>query len=411
MKILISCYACSPFQGSEPGMGWNFVSALSHKHELHILTEGKFKSDIDRWFETHPEDKKYFNFYFIDKTRHKRLRKIWPPSYYWFYREWQRKALSTAQELDREHHFDLIHHLNMVGFRECGYLWKMDKPIVWGPTGGMHISPWCLLPHIGLYGMVYYGLRNIINIWQMHSKKTPRMMARKSNAIIAATKDSQEAIKSLWGRDSTIIPEVGLLENSIIRFPKTRGKILKIVWSGQHTPSKALNFLLEAISNSSNKDSIELHVLGKGVYTERWKKIADKLKLTNVVWHGWVERSVAIEIMQTCHLLCITSMADLTSSVILEALSYGLPVIAPDCFGFSNTLTEECGIKIPIHSKRQYIKEYTTSIDKIFNNEAYRLRLTNGALLRAQDFRWEKKAEMIDEIYNNIQKSHDTLSL
>lgn len=57
MKVLVNCYACSPYQGSEPGMGWNFVSNLSRMHELHILTECKFKEDIDKYFEEHPEEK------------------------------------------------------------------------------------------------------------------------------------------------------------------------------------------------------------------------------------------------------------------------------------------------------------------------------------------------------------------
>lgn len=405
MKLLVSCYACSPFQGSEPGMGWNFVSSLVHFHELHILTEGKFRPDIEKWLEDNEHEKQYYHFYFIDKDRHKLLRKIWPPSYYWFYRDWQKKALQKAQELDKIHNFELIHHLNMVGFRECGYLWKMDKPLVWGPTGGMHISPWCLLPHIGFYGFIYYGLRNLINIWQMHTKTTPKKMAQKCNAIIAATKDAQDAIKSLWNKNAIIIPEVGLSHSSQHIEPTPRNGKLKIVWSGTHTPSKGLNFLLEALAISKHKDNIELHVLGKGVYSERWKKIAKKLELNNTIWYGWVERDKAIQIMKDCHLFCITSMADLTSSVLLESLSYGLPVVAPDCFGFSNTITEDCGIKIPVSNKKQYINDYAHAIDSIFENESHRITLANGALLRAQDFRWEKKAEMIDKIYHDVVAS------
>ncbi|MDR0604738.1 MAG: glycosyltransferase family 1 protein, partial [Bacteroidales bacterium] len=108
MKILISAYACSPYQGSEPGMGWNFVKCLSEYHELHILTESKFQKDIEKYFIAHPEEKQFFNFYFIEKNRHKKLRKIWPPSYYWFYRQWQKRALKLALELDAVCHFDVV---------------------------------------------------------------------------------------------------------------------------------------------------------------------------------------------------------------------------------------------------------------------------------------------------------------
>ena len=113
MKVLVNCYACSPYQGSEPGMGWNFVKCLSRLHVLHIITELKFKADLDRYFEEHPEDKPFFQFYFIEKNRHKKLRKIWPPSYYWFYKAWQKKAYKLAMTLDEKENFDIIHQLNI----------------------------------------------------------------------------------------------------------------------------------------------------------------------------------------------------------------------------------------------------------------------------------------------------------
>lgn len=68
MKILVNCYACSPYKGSEPGMGWNFVKCLSRVHELHIITENKFQADLDRYFQEHPEEKQYYHFYLSVKT-------------------------------------------------------------------------------------------------------------------------------------------------------------------------------------------------------------------------------------------------------------------------------------------------------------------------------------------------------
>ena len=213
MKILINCYACSPYKGSEPGMGWNFIKSLCRLHELHIITESKFQQDLNQYFEEHPEEKPFYHFYFIEKERHKKLRKIWPPSYYWFYKAWQKKALILAKTLDQKENFDVIHQLNMVGYREPGYFYKLNKPLVWGPIGGMCISPWCLLPSTGIYGTLYYGFRNLINIYQMHFKTRVRSFAKSSSAIISATQDNHDGILKRWGKESIIIPEVGMLED------------------------------------------------------------------------------------------------------------------------------------------------------------------------------------------------------
>lgn len=402
MKVLVSCYACSPYKGSEPGMGWNFVHCLAPMHELHIITESKYEDDLRRYFAEHPDEEQLYHFYFIPRKRFDILRKIWPPSYYWFYRLWQRKVLTFAKQLDKRENFDVIHALNMAGYREPGFLYKLDKPIVWGPVGGFCISPWCLLPSMGGYGMLYYGARNLINIWQMHFKATPRRMARCADAIIAATQDNHDAIMKLWDRDSVIIPEVGLIENHAKSVVQERDGKLRICWSGQHTPAKTLNLLIEALALAQNRQCIELHVIGQGKSTNRWKRQAERLGLGNIIWHGWVERDEAWRIMKQSHVFCITSVADLTSSVLLEALSFGLPVITLDLFGFSNVVTDSCGVKIPVRSHGQVVADLVRAIDRMAENEAERCKLAQGALARSAVFTWTNKAKIINDIYNQV---------
>jgi glycosyltransferase involved in cell wall biosynthesis len=408
-KILVNCYACSPYQGSEPGVGWNFVKCLSEYHELHILTESKYQKDIDKYFDAHPEERQYFNFYFITKNRYKKLRKIWPPSYYWFYRQWQKKALTLAVELNARYNFNVVHQLNMGGYREPGYLYKLSVPFVWGPVGGMDITSWKLLPSMGFYGTVYYFSRNIINLWQMRFKRRVRQCAKRSDAIIAATKDNYESIKNVWNRESILIPEVGLVNWIQEITPCLRDKNLKICWSGMHIPRKSLNLLLESLRLTVHCDNIELHVIGTGECTKKWRLEADLLKIQNIKWYGWVQKTEAIDIVKNCHVFCITSLSDETSAVLLEALSLGLPVIALDHCGFSNVITEKCGVKIPIHSKKQVVTDFAKAIDFLYENDDIRINLSRGALLRAQDFTWEKKAEMINEIYDRIAHKNETI--
>jgi glycosyltransferase involved in cell wall biosynthesis len=106
--------------------------------------------------------------------------------------------------------------------------------------------------------------------------------------------------------------------------------------------------------------------------------------------------------MQTCHVLLITSLRDLTSTVTIEALALGLPIICLDHCGFAHVVTPECGIKIPVTSPRQVAAEIAGCIKKIWEDEAWRQGLSSGALLRARDFSWENKAKQIGEIYKKV---------
>lgn len=402
MKILVSCYACSPYKGSEPGMGWNFVRQIAHNHELHILVESKFRKDLERYFDLHPEERANKHFYFITKQRHKLLRKIWPPSYYWFYREWQKKAYWKAVELDKIQNFDLMHQLNMVGYREPGYLWKMDKPLVWGPIGGFNITPWNMLTSMGLKGCVFYFSRNVMNLWQMYTDQRVKKAMRRANALIAATQNEADTILSLYGRESIVIPEVGFSGKEIKFVPRDRDKVLKICWCGQFTPRKSLNLLIEAASLVVS--DVELHVLGDGECANKWKRMAARIPNLRINWYGWVERSKGMAIMQGCDVFCITSLSDLTSTVLLEALSYGLPVIALDHCGFTNVITGECGIKIPIRRKEQVVKDIAMAIDRIATDEERRKQMSVAAYQRSLLYGWEEKGRQIDEIYKIVLK-------
>lgn len=403
MKIFINCYACSPYKGSEPGMGWKFVHALMPYHELHVAVEEEnFKEHIERYKSEHPEEFANAHFYYIKRDRHRLLRKIWPPSYYWFYKSWEKKVYKLAKELDSKLDFDIVHHLNMAGYREPGYEWNLGKPSVWGPIGGFENVPWCMISTMGLKGRVFYTCYNLINFWQMHVNRRVRQAMKNTNALIAATVKIQTKIQELYGRDSILIPEVGFEGTADNPFAMRKaGEKLRICWSGVHEPRKSLNLLLDALAIDHRED-IELHILGKGSETQRWKKRAAALRLNNITWYGQIERAEALKVMQSCHLFCITSLSDLTSTVILEALSYGMPVIALDHCGFSNVITSECGRKIAIRNKSQILNDFAKSIAELADNETLRRKLSEGARNRAMEYNWEDKAKTINKIYESI---------
>lgn len=400
-KILISAYACGPGKGSEPGMGWNFVLGLSKYHEVHVISEKqKWEKPIKEYFLNNSEHRDNLHFYFIEKKRNKALRKIWPPSYYWYYKAWQKKAYELALDLDRKENFDLVHQLNMVGYREPGYLWKIDKPFVWGPIGGFENSPWSFLPSLGLKGFIFYTARNLFNIWQRNF--LPRIKAaalRPNSALLGATSSNCKFIDKKFRKQTFLIPEVGAESVRIVELvERQEEEPLKIIWSGQHTPGKNLPLLIATLKDITVP--YELHVLGVGEMTKKWKSLAEKSGVDkSTTWYGWIDRAEALQVMQSGHVMCITSISDLTSTVTLEALSLGLPIICLDHCGFADVVTDSCGIKIPVINPTQAAKDFHSAIVKLYSNENYRQQLAQGALARATDYKWENKINFLNKIY------------
>lgn len=404
LKVLVSAYTCSPYRGSEFAVGWGFISALAPYHELWVITEEeKCRKDIEQYLAESPGKLPNVRFYYLRKRRNRKLRKFWPPSYYWYYREWHKQAFILAKELHSQFNFDLVHQLTMVGFREPGYLWRLGIPFVWGPVGGMGFFPWRFLGVVGAYGAFYYLGYNFFNFFQMRYLVRPRAAAQAAgdSGLILATKEHQERAAYYWGISGRQMAEVGLprAPRSVITERK-EGEPLRIIWTGLHIPRKALNLGLLALARLPEGVAWELQILGEGPLTVKWKKMAERLGIgDNCRFLGWMEREKALDIMENGHLLLITSLRDLTSTVTVEALALGLPIVCLDHCGFADVVDEQCGLKVPVTKPSHVVGEIAGALERLAVDEPLRRKLALGALARASEFDWKKKAMVIDRVY------------
>lgn len=214
-KILVSVYACSPFRGSEPGMGWNFLRLIAQGKGRQVwafVEKDEFEQPVKDYLASHPEEMQNVHFVFIKRRHINWLRKIWPPSYYWTYRSWQKKVYAAAKKLHEEILFDCAHQLNMVGFREPGYLWKLPIPFIWGPVGGLGKTDWRLFAMLDVFGKLEFLARNLINAFQAKFHCRARAAARKAaatNTLITATSENMREALRHWGTSSKVICEIG----------------------------------------------------------------------------------------------------------------------------------------------------------------------------------------------------------
>ena len=86
--------------GSEPGMGWNCIVHLANRKMCRNQGDWRF---------------------------------------YKYYKDWQLKTAMIAREICKKEKIDILHQLNMIEFREPGYLWQISQetgiPFVCGPKG------------------------------------------------------------------------------------------------------------------------------------------------------------------------------------------------------------------------------------------------------------------------------------
>lgn len=409
LKILVSAFACSPSKGSEEGVGWGWVEAIAKYHDLWVLTGDQCRDDIEAELQNKPKLLDRLHFHYVPWTRHTIAEKVWPPTHLYTYRHlWQKAAYELGMRLHKEIHFDIVHQLTYVGFRVPGLLWQLDVPFVWGPIGGLEQTTWALLPSLGVRGCLHYSTRNILNDWDRRVSRAPkRAFAKAGGGIIAATSGVQQEILRFYGQESTVISEIGLPPLARAR-PALRNSTepLSLLWCGLHLPGKALQFLLSALRQLPSSLNWKLTIIGDGPCSARWRRLARATRLDDRCdWLGLLPRQEVLKRMQAAHVMVITSIKDLTSTVVVEALANGLPVICPNHCGFKDAVTPECGIKVSATSSVELVQGLRDAIVRLYD-EGLRLRLANGALHRALDYKWDLKAKTVNDIYFKKASTH-----
>lgn len=449
-KILINAYACCPGMGSEQGMGWNFISGLAKAGcEVFVVTESEYASEVseelkvrsEKWKEDNEEWKERMYFYFVPagytEEESVRIRRMcWNQgtwSFYPKYAKWQEKALAVGRDIisnleAQGKSFDVMHQLNMAGFREPGMLYRINEerekegkkriPLVWGPMTGYGGIPFKFMTPGGLKFTAFYLLKNTLNSLQLMFHHRVRKMMKASDWVIATSPEMMHGIEIFYGRQVERMNETGTSqamlasEKRIIKSEKLPGHdSLRIIWVGRFMYTKQLPLALKTMKCLKGKgygsDKIELHIVGKGFTdgeTDEMHRMAKDLGVDDMCrWHGFIPNAEVHRLMSECDVFFFTSIFEGTSTVMLEAIQNNLPVVCFDRCGFGPIVDERIGRKIACRSPKQAIDEFTKVImDMYMHPEVLKMMGANCEEKKVA-LSWEVKIQRLMEIYESIK--------
>lgn len=210
MKILASVYACSPYDGSERAVGWNWVYELDKYHDITAITSSSYRKDIEDYIEKNPNQLKNTRFVYVDVPHtswHKgyRLERI-------YYILWQKKAAKVARNLNKVEHFDLVHHMTYVTCVLPTYMHSLKIPFLLGPVAGGDL----------ISSKIQYPLdrkakrfENVRLLSQKIFTATPNFSktVKKASLILTATDDTERLIPSKYKDKVHIFQAAGLKED------------------------------------------------------------------------------------------------------------------------------------------------------------------------------------------------------
>lgn len=414
MNILVLAYAISPTRGSEYSVAWNYVREMSKDNKLTILygASGDHMGDcaeMEEYAMRHLNEQIVFVPIYPNKWA-KFLN--WPNrhgilvySFYYAYKVWMKQAYKVAKTLAAKEHFDLVHYVGMIGYREPGYLWKLGLPYMWGPVAGANNAPAVLMKNMPIIGKLKHGFRTIANTLQLHYNKRLRKALTATDIFLTATSENQHIFRKVFGKDSIYIPENGIIGN--IRLNKKKfidPAKYNVIIVGSLNARKSVGIFLDALTRLKHKEMVHVDVVGGGPLKENLQQYALENSIDGLItWHGQLERNNAVQLFDFAHLHVITSISEGNSTVILEAMSYGVPTLSFDHCGMHDTLRGGAGILIPIAATYDVcVQSVADALDKLLEQPNLFLSLAEKTIERAQDYTWEKRRVFWNELYEKL---------
>jgi glycosyltransferase involved in cell wall biosynthesis len=269
-----------------------------------------------------------------------------------------------------------IHHCTYNVIDMPGFLWAIpNSDFYWGPVGGGQTPP--------SWSKVLYGRGWFKQVLRSAAKKFVRfnpyifMACYFSKKIFVANNETYKLL-AYWEGKLVSILETAIESNKIPdRTLKINSEYIKLLWVGQIESRKGLPILLDALVDARLKGrEIELDIIGAGPDKHLVENWLQSRNLNRVNYLGVVDFALVKKYYEDSDIFCFTSVQDTSGNVVLEAMSFGLPVIALNHQGASEILRLGGGVLVNGSSYEQIVENYASAIVKLISDPGLRRQLS-----------------------------------
>lgn len=412
MIYLISAYSVNPYNGSEDGVGWNWVLQYEKNYKegdtIVLLTKKYNENAVRKGLKEYGI--KHVQLEIVDVPKCLNwFREKYSVFHHMYYILWQHWAWLWVKKSKLE--FDVIHHVTMGDYRVLGEMYKCKTAYtIFGPVGGAQVTPKALRCYEG--NKFAANFRAFIN-WSININPIYARKLRQYDKVIASNNETYKQLSKIKKNGLMKEVELGLPEkacwNEITN--EQEANIGRLLFVGRLIHKKGIGFLMDVIERLPKENLYILEIYGDGPCRTMLKNWIKKNNLEkNVILHGNKPHNEVTKSYKKSDIFLLTSLRETGGTVLLEAMSYGLPIIAFDTSFCSDLKEEKCGIFINTNQNLEKIrKEYTEAIIKLFKDKEMRDSLgKNGYYYVNKNLIWKEKFE---HIYSDLDESKNIREL
>lgn len=409
--ILVTAYAVNPFKGSEDGTGWNIVKEISKEFKVILITRKNNIEHLNKYLESAPPELKsrieYHGFDLSDRVL--KLKKMaGSKGHVGYFYLWQRSIIGFLKKQSFD--FSASISLNFHSDSHPHFLWKLDKPCLWGPIGHHPRIPKSFV--LKTYGMkAYITDRLFYRVkWLMRNVNPSFKKAVKQSERIFVINSSIR--KVIGASESKTIQLPAVAANYILNKTKQQSNSFTVLCAGRFHFMKGFDVTLRSFFAFLDQLPIEdqkharLILVGKGPEKKVLQKIAEESNYAaNVEWLEWVDHYKMDELYRASDVFLFPSHEG-AGMVVPEAMSHGLPVLTFDNVG-PGELSGIKELKVAYGNYDNSIAHFAQKLLSLFTDRDELSKLADNAREKQRlHLTWESKGEIIRKELNQVIKNN-----
>ena len=310
------------------------------------------------------------------------------------------KAIPVAKRLERTNNFDICHVFFAIPSGPIAYILKKKYK----------------LPYV-----IRFGGGDIPGFQERFTKvykfigPFEKRIWKCADALVANSSGLKKLAEGFYNKREILVIPNGVdsrafSDEEVAEYVKTKynDDVIRLLFVSRLIERKGLQFLLPQLNDircqcRNSGKSVRLSVVGDGPYREELVRIAKESNVFDIVkFYGQKAKSELPEYYSQADIFVFPSKKEGMPNVVLEAMSYGLPVVMTPCEGSSELISDN-GFAVPSDEFGKYIV-------KLACDDALREQMGRKSKEIVEgSFQWSLVANQYIKIFTNILSDGDRL--
>ena len=298
-------------------------------------------------------------------------------------------GMRAARRLVRRSHFDVVH-----------VHWPLPHALL-----GLAAQRAAAVPLVcSFYGVELTWARQF---WPF--RLFLRRMIRNADAVTAISTYTAGLIRQIHDRRVELIPFGATVDPGInpLESSHEEGRPFELLFEGRLVERKGVRYLLDAIAQLQDRYDVVLRVVGDGPWRPRLEARAETLSLQDrVSFEGFVSKDELARRFAACDAFVLPAIVDAKGDteglgvVLIEALSYGKPVVATSVGGIVDIVRDgDTGLVVPPEDAEALARAIATCIQQ---PDRARALAERGRAHVEAEFSWDTIITRLASLYGEL---------